>query len=95
MTIIDFFSFYSRNLINKIGEINFDAIVDVVNALDSTVSNKSKIYIVGNGGSAATASHMCNDLGVGLKMRGIRNFNVESLGDNVSVCTAIANDTGY
>ena len=36
-----------------------------------------------------------NDLSVGLKLREIRNFNVESLSDNSSVCTAIANDIGY
>ena len=38
---------------------------------------------------------MANDLTVGLKLRDIRNFNVESLSDNSSVCTAIANDIGY
>lgn len=38
---------------------------------------------------------MVNDLGVGLKRRNIRNFNIESLADNVPVCTAIANDMGY
>ena len=50
---------------------------------------------MGNGGSAATASHMANDLSVGLKLREIRNFNVQSLSDNTPVCTAIANDIGY
>ena len=58
-------------------------------------NNDAKIYIIGNGGSAATASHMANDLSVGLKLREIRNFDVESLSDNSSVCTAIANDIGY
>jgi D-sedoheptulose 7-phosphate isomerase len=57
--------------------------------------NKSRIYIIGNGGSSATASHMVNDLGAGLRRRNIINFDVVSLGDNSPVVTAIANDIGY
>lgn len=75
--------------------INKKDINDIINALELTLRNKSKIYILGNGGSAATASHMANDLTIGLKLRDIRNFDVESLSDNSSICTAIANDIGY
>lgn len=38
---------------------------------------------------------MENDLGIGLKRRDIKNFQIESLADNTSVVTAIANDIGY
>jgi len=72
-----------------------DAINEIKNSLEDSLKNNGKIYIVGNGGSAATASHMANDLTVGLKLREIRNFVVESLSDNSSICTAIANDIGY
>ena len=67
----------------------------IINALEKTIDNKSKIYIMGNGGSSATASHMASDLGAGLRRRDIINFDVVSLGDNSSVITAIANDIGY
>ena len=53
------------------------------------------LYILGNGGSSATASHMVNDLGTGLRRRDIINLDVVSLGDNSPVVTAIANDIGY
>ena len=75
--------------------LDLSAVEKIVDKLEKIHSNESKIYILGNGGSAATASHMANDLSVGLKLRGIRNFNVESLGDNSAICTAIANDIGY
>ena len=65
---------------------------DIIKLLDE---NRGRIYIIGNGGSAATASHMVNDLGAGLRRRGIRSFDVESLSDNTSVCSALANDIGY
>ena len=38
---------------------------------------------------------MVNDLGVGLRRRGIINFNIMSLGDNSAVTSAIANDIGF
>lgn len=88
----EFVKEYTQKLITLLSDIDVDAIVKIVNAFEKT---KGKIYIIGNGGSAATASHMVNDLGIGLKRRGIRSFDVESLSDNTPVCTAIANDIGY
>jgi len=72
--------------------MDFDTIAEIINLLERT---EGRIYIIGNGGSAATASHMVNDLGAGLRRRGIKSFDVESLSDNTPVCTAIANDIGY
>ncbi|MBN2781893.1 MAG: SIS domain-containing protein [Campylobacterales bacterium] len=86
---------YIDNLTDILNNLDLNSIEQIKEALDSTIKNNSKIYIIGNGGSAATASHMANDLSVGLKLYGIRNFDVESLSDNSAVCTAIANDTGY
>lgn len=53
------------------------------------------IYFAGNGGSAATASHFCQDLAeVGRKAK-VKGFRVLSLTDNVSYITAAGNDYGY
>ncbi|MDB4847796.1 SIS domain-containing protein [Candidatus Pseudothioglobus singularis] len=52
------------------------------------------IFFVGNGGSAATASHFANDLAIGCN--DYENpFRVISLNDNVPILTAIGNDFGY
>ena len=75
--------------------IDLDVISDIIDSLEESVENKAKIFIIGNGGSSATASHMVNDLGAGLRRRGIVNFDVTSLADNSPVVTAIANDIGY
>jgi len=83
---------YISNLKTILDEIDSSTVSKIVNLIDTT---KGKIYIIGNGGSAATASHMVNDLGAGLKRRSIRSFDVESLSENTSVCTALANDIGY
>lgn len=83
---------YIAKLVDTLKESDLDAISKIVDALDNA---KGKIYIIGNGGSAATASHMVNDLGAGLRRRGIKSFDVESLSDNTPVCSALANDIGY
>lgn len=90
-----FIKSYLNQMQKSISQIEPDDIVNIINALEECHEREGKIYVIGNGGSAATSSHMANDLSVGLKLRNIRNFDVESLADNVSVCTAIANDTGY
>jgi D-sedoheptulose 7-phosphate isomerase len=91
----NFIQQYINNLTDILNNLDLQEIEKIRDALENTIKTGAKIYILGNGGSAATASHMANDLSVGLKLRDIRNFDVESLSDNSSVCTAIANDIGY
>lgn len=86
---------YISALKKLLDQVKPEVVEYVIEAIETTVNNKSKIYILGNGGSSATASHMVNDLGAGLRRREIMNFDVTSLGDNSPVVTAIANDIGY
>lgn len=90
-----FISNYKKTLISLIEKIDESSISKIIDALEITHKKKGKVFLIGNGGSAATASHMTNDLGAGLARRDIRYFNIESLSDNSSVCTALANDIGY
>jgi D-sedoheptulose 7-phosphate isomerase len=53
------------------------------------------VFILGNGGSAATASHFACDLGKGVRAAGGGRFRVIALTDNVPLLTAWANDTSY
>ena len=53
------------------------------------------VFVVGNGGSAATASHFACDLSKGTRCDGPPTFQVVSLTDNVPLLTAWANDSGY
>ncbi len=95
MSIESFVKSYKSHLIDLINNIDSSVIEAIINAIETTVQKKSRIYILGNGGSSATASHMVNDLGAGLRRRGIINLDVVSLADNTPVITAIANDIGY
>lgn len=95
MNVEKFTKNYLEQLKSTLDNINPSVISDIVVSLDATMKKKSRVYILGNGGSSATASHMVNDLGAGLRRRNIINLDVVSLGDNSPAVTAIANDIGY
>ncbi len=67
----------------------------VMRALLTTYENDHMVYIAGNGGSAATASHFANDLAKATIVPGQRRFRVIALTDNVPLLTAWANDSSY
>lgn len=91
----DFLEKYVVRLKQLLDKVDANDVYKIIEQIELTVKNKSKIYVIGNGGSSATASHMANDLGIGLKRRGIIDINITSLGDNSAVTSAIANDIGY
>ena len=90
-----FFKNYIERLKSLLDCIDSSSIAEIIKELEQTIKNSSKIYVMGNGGSSATASHIANDLGVGLRRRNIINFDIVSLGDNSAVTSAIANDIGF
>jgi D-sedoheptulose 7-phosphate isomerase len=57
--------------------------------------HNKQVFIIGNGGSAATASHMSCDLGKNTIGPNRRRFRVLSLTDNMPLVSALANDVGY
>ena len=67
----------------------------VVARLRKARDSGATIFIAGNGGSAATATHWANDLGKATRASGRAFMRVLSLSDNVSWLTALANDEGY
>jgi D-sedoheptulose 7-phosphate isomerase len=72
-----------------------DQIIGIIDAVRDARDRDAQVFIVGNGGSAATASHFAVDLGKGASMAGDRRFRVFSLTDNVPWISALANDLSY
>jgi len=73
----------------------FGVIDRVTDAIWSAYRDNRTLYVFGNGGSAALASHCACDLGKGTVVNGNRRFRVISLTDNVPLMTAWANDSCY
>jgi D-sedoheptulose 7-phosphate isomerase len=57
--------------------------------------SRQKIFIMGNGGSASTASHFVCDLAKNTRAADYPDFRVIGLSDNMGLMTAYANDEGY
>ena len=76
-------------------QFDLDSVERVIQRLRQARDQGATIYICGNGGSAATASHWVNDLGKATKAAERPPMRVMSLSDNVSWLTALANDEGY
>ena len=75
--------------------VDHNAIERIAQRLLESREKGATIYVAGNGGSAAIASHWVNDLGKATKRPGAQPVRVMSLSDNVSWLTALANDEGY
>ncbi|MGH7847516.1 MAG: D-sedoheptulose-7-phosphate isomerase [Candidatus Binatia bacterium] len=86
---------FLRDFEKLLHQVNLDAIERAFRILRDARDRAAMIYIAGNGGSAATASHWVNDLGKGAKAAGQAPLRVMSLSDNISWLTALANDEGY
>jgi D-sedoheptulose 7-phosphate isomerase len=63
--------------------------------LEDAWSSRAQVFLLGNGGSASTASHMANDLSKATIVPGQPRMRVIALTDNVSLITAWANDESY
>jgi len=75
--------------------ITVDAVVRLIELFRESLKNDRQIFVFGNGGSAANASHFATDLGKAASDKVGKRFRVQSLNDNVSWMTALANDYAY
>ncbi|OHA91065.1 MAG: hypothetical protein A2665_01060 [Candidatus Zambryskibacteria bacterium RIFCSPHIGHO2_01_FULL_46_30] len=91
----DFFKEYAKYLSKLLNNLDFKAIRDVAHLILQQAKKGRTVYLIGNGGSATTASHFATDLmhcGL-LNHRPI--IRAISLSDNLSLITAMGNDKGF
>jgi len=88
---------YIDYLSNSLKDLDLDSLDEIRKELEIVKRKKKKIFVFGNGGAAATAITIANDLGFDImkKSKSKKTFNIVCLNENQSVITAIANDTGY
>jgi D-sedoheptulose 7-phosphate isomerase len=92
--VSDYSKSYLEYLRKVLTSISFSEIDDFVKVLLEARERGSFIYFIGNGGSAATASHFANDIAIGSREYQ-KPFRAISLCDNQAMITAIGNDDGY
>ena len=90
----DFAAAYADYLADVVRGLDFSSIAEFIDLMLKARDRGSRVFFVGNGGSAATASHFANDFAIGTRCPE-KPFKAVSLTDNVAAMTAIANDEGY
>jgi len=99
MNVKEFSENYFKELNSAILQIDKDKIAKIAEVIYDAYKNDKQIFVLGNGGSASTASHFVCDLAKGTvkDFSNIREkrFKAISLADNIALITAIGNDLSY
>jgi D-sedoheptulose 7-phosphate isomerase len=86
---------YMSSLQQTMNELPKETIVRVIELLQSARMDGRQVFIMGNGGSASTASHFVCDLAKNTRKEGLPHYKVIGLTDNMAIFSAYANDEGY
>jgi D-sedoheptulose 7-phosphate isomerase len=92
---MDAVDLYLTELEHVIRNLSRDEVRAVADALLAARAADRTIFVIGNGGSAATASHMMNDINKFTIVPGKKRFRCIALTDNVPFMTAVGNDASY
>lgn len=86
---------YIDNLTQTLNNLDVNEIENCANILLEAYETGNNIFICGNGGSAATASHFACDINKGVSYGLEKRFKIIPLTDNLGTITAYSNDVGY
>jgi histidinol-phosphate phosphatase family protein len=86
---------YMRQIADTLQQLPWEQLDQLVETLHQARLMRAQVFICGNGGSAATASHFMNDLNKGAIAPGVPRFRAISLVDNVPLLMAWSNDASY
>jgi D-sedoheptulose 7-phosphate isomerase len=86
---------YIDALSESLKELLKQDIAGIADVIFNAYKKGNQIFIMGNGGSAATSSHFAEDLRLGRAVEGKPHVRATSLTDNTALITALANDLDY
>lgn len=94
-SIQEYLTAYSNKVHRAVESISAEKMDLVFSVLKEKLINGNQIFTAGNGGSAAIAAHLCCDWAKGTRIEGEPSLRVQSLMENTSLFTALANDVSY
>lgn len=89
------FKKYVTGIKQTLDAMSWDALEHLVNLLHNARISQRTVFVLGNGGSAATAQHLACDLNKNTRADALPSFRVISLCDNMAFFSAFSNDEGY
>lgn len=91
----NFARIYTSQLTEALNQIPEEKFTEINNVLQDARETGKQIFVIGNGGSASTASHMVCDFNKNTREAGKNRMRAICLNDNVPSVLAYANDEGY
>lgn len=91
----NYFREYSQYLFHLLANLDFEVIQNVTELILERARQKKTVYLIGNGGSATTASHFAADLVHAGMLEYEPIIRAVSLVENIALVTALGNDRGY
>lgn len=91
----DFAQWYKAESLKQWELLDVDAVARLADAVVHAQEHGKRIYVMGNGGSAATSSHVATDLCKTAAVKGVKPVECVSLADNAAFMTAIGNDLSF
>ncbi len=86
---------YKRDLLEAIDTIDLELVGRAIEWFRQARAAGQQIFVCGNGGSAATASHFACDIGKGASFNRPSRFRIMALTDSLTTLTAYSNDVSY
>lgn len=93
--MINLYQAYVLDVQQTLDLLPWELIETMIEQLHQARLSGKQVFVIGNGGSAATASHFACDLGKNVVVPHLPRFRVQSLTDNMAFFSAYANDCGY
>lgn len=90
-----FARWYRDHEIEMWQKVDLDVVSEIARVLEQAEQGGRQVFVMGNGGSAATASHIATDWSKTAERQGRRLLRCVCLNDNIAFMSAIANDLGY
>jgi D-sedoheptulose 7-phosphate isomerase len=92
---MSYIQWYLEEVGSILEQLPTDQITHIIRTLEQARLERRQIFLIGNGGSAATASHFANDLLKATVAEGKPRMKAIALTDNIPIMLAYANDCGY
>ncbi len=89
------FSNYAKRLNRLLAEYSWENVQELAETLHTVWKNNNRVFVCGNGGSAANAIHLVNDLVYGTSPGNGNGLKAQTFSSNQSVITCLANDLSY
>jgi D-sedoheptulose 7-phosphate isomerase len=92
---MSFPALYCESLLSTIGSIDHEKVAQAIEWFKEARGAGRAIFVAGNGGSAATASHFVCDMVKGASFGKSSRFRIQALADSIPTLTAYSNDVSY